>query len=361
MNKYNTHIGIFTQSLLKGGAEKQSVLLAQGLNNKYKVMFIVFYGEKINSELLGQLKCDNIKVILLNGSFIKKVISIYRLLRDQEIHIIFNYLLLPNIVGGIIGKLAGVPLNIGGIRNSRIENKKLFLYKICANYINDFTIINSRSGYKYFIKNGGDPRKVCVVYNSIGYEKNKNIAKKHEGRLNILSVGRFEKQKDYYTALKAIEILNKSGVDFIYWIIGWGNEREQVIKYVRMLELESVVRIVVDPKSIGSYYLKADLFLQTSLFEGMSNSIMEAMSFKLPIVATGVGDNNVLLVKLQRKFICQPRDYIQLSKCLIELCHSNETREVLGEYNFHHIWNNFSQDRYISKYDNIIINKINNK
>ena len=355
MTKYNPSIGIITQSLLKGGAEKQSVLLAQGLGKNYKVHFIVFYGEKTNTELLEHLKnISGIKINLLRGSFVKKLIYLFRILRENQIHIIINYLLLPNIVGGIVGKLAGVPISVGGIRNSRIEYKKLIFYKLCAKYINDYTIINSISGYRYFLKMGGGLQNTRVIYNSIGEAVFNDKSIENSKIINILSVGRFETQKDYYTALRAIELLKESGFKFIYRIIGWGSEHNKVINDIKNLKLESYVRILIDPENISSYYYNADIFLQTSIFEGMSNAIMEAMLHKLPIVATDVGDNNILLNYEQQKFLCQPKDYTQLSKCLCELCSSFEVRKSLGLNNFKHVTENFSQKIFENKYDNFI-------
>lgn len=49
---------------------------------------------------------------------------------------------------------------------------------------------------------------------------------------------------------------------------------------------------------------KADIYLSTSLFEGTSNSIMEAMNADLPIVATNVGDNGLLVKNEINGFLC---------------------------------------------------------
>ena len=52
---------------------------------------------------------------------------------------------------------------------------------------------------------------------------------------------------------------------------------------------------MINPGNIPELLKNADIYLSTSLFEGTSNSIMEAMNWSLPIVATDVGDNYCLV------------------------------------------------------------------
>ena len=65
MNKSKL-ICIFSQSLMLGGSEKQSVLLAKELNKFFRINFIIFYPEKIKNSLLDQLIDSNIELLLEN-------------------------------------------------------------------------------------------------------------------------------------------------------------------------------------------------------------------------------------------------------------------------------------------------------
>ena len=63
----------------------------------------------------------------------------------------------------------------------------------------------------------------------------------------------------------------------------------------------------------------ADLFLTTSIYEGMSNSVMEAMSFSLPIIATNAGDMKYLIEDNYNGFICPYKEPNIISNKLVEL------------------------------------------
>ena len=54
-------------------------------------------------------------------------------------------------------------------------------------------------------------------------------------------------------------------------------------------KLNSIVKIMND-KNLKEYYSNSDIFLNTSVVEGMPNAVMEAMSFQLPVIATNAGD-----------------------------------------------------------------------
>ena len=64
---------------------------------------------------------------------------------------------------------------------------------------------------------------------------------------------------------------------------------------ISLLDLEKEVTILINPPNIHDILKSCDIYLSTSLFEGLSNSIMEAMSTGLPVIATDVGDNRYLL------------------------------------------------------------------
>lgn len=69
----------------------------------------------------------------------------------------------------------------------------------------------------------------------------------------------------------------------------------QVRKWIRQYVIDDITTIYINPNNIAELLDQADIYISTSLFEGTSNSIMEAMNADLPIVATNVGDNGQLV------------------------------------------------------------------
>ena len=133
----------------------------------------------------------------------------------------------------------------------------------------------------------------------------------HE-EIRIITVGRFVKQKDYKTAIKAIAALNcPQKIRFI--IIGFGELEPQIRKWVREEGIDHITEIMINPDHIPTILTGADIYISTSLFEGMSNAIMEAMNADLPVVCTNVGDNNKLVINGENGFLCPVGDWKELA------------------------------------------------
>jgi len=343
------NVCIFVNNLLKGGSEKQAVLLANLLKSHYKVSFVIYYSEKIESELLEQLNPDKIEIIKLNGTKIQKLWKYYSFLKYRSPHIIFNYLLFPSFFGGIIGKIAGIKYTIGGIRNAVLEKNKIFLNKLSQNYINKYTIYNNYKGLEFTNKYGFNNKKAIVIPNCIMINKD-SVEHTNKEIISILSVGRFNYSKDYFTALKTIKLLNQNKNNFNYTIIGWGQLANQIEKWIDELSLRNNVKIIINPPDLKKYFIKADIFFQTSIFEGLSNTIMEAMNYSLPIVTTKVGDNDKLIIHGKNGYLANVKDTHELSDYIQKLLSSYRLRTEFGKCSYALLKKNYSHEVFKRKY-----------
>ena len=353
MNLPKRNIAVFINSLLSGGAEKQAVLLTKALNEKYNVWLVVYYGNKAERKYVDVLKKNNVKAIFLDGSHLKRCLSFYKFLRSETIDIIFSYLLTTNLIGGIIGKIAGVKFTIGGIRNSKLSNKKTIIQRFLQNNINIKTVYNNYSGYHDLSLKGFKQSKAIVIPNC--YDINCNPIDRCEHKpVKILSVGRFVSQKDYPTAIKSIIELKKNYSNVLYTIIGYGIQEDEIRKMIDEHDANDYIKIIVNPKNIMDYYKENDIYLQTSLFEGLSNTVLEAMSFSLPLVLTNVGDNDRLVNEGKNGYLCRVRDTKQISKKLEILISSYKKRIDFGEKSYQILKNNYSFKKVKNQYIDFI-------
>jgi glycosyltransferase involved in cell wall biosynthesis len=346
-------IFIFTQSLKSGGAEKQSVLLANTLSKDYNISLIVFYPEKKDNRITNLIN-NNIKVIYLTGNKLGKIIQLFRITRLYKPYIIFNYLLLPNFIGGFISMFFKNTKSIGGIRSSKLDSKKETINRLLNNYLNYKTIFNNHNGYNFYINRGFKKNKALVIPNAIETE-NKEIIRDIKNIPTILSVGRFHIAKDYYTAIKTISLLYEKGLLFRYKIIGWGDEEENIREWIKEFNLKSdLVEIIINPDNINYYYKEADIYLQTSIFEGVSNTVLEAMSYSLPLVITNVGDNNKLTDIGINGYLTEPKDSFGISEKLEILLNNYDKRISFGKNSFKKLYRNYSIKMLEEKYKTLI-------
>lgn len=108
---------------------------------------------------------------------------------------------------------------------------------------------------------------------------------------NILSIGRFTFQKGYFTGLQAMAKLKEQGKDFTWTIIGDGPLREELFFHIHQMGLQQHVQMVGQKtrEEIIAAYNSASIFFLPSVYEGIANVVLEAMSMELPVVATRSG------------------------------------------------------------------------
>ena len=174
------------------------------------------------------------------------------------------------------------------------QGYKNVLEWISHNFVATGTIFNCYSGEKAFIKKGFKKSKCITIPNCFP-----NIAEPKETtdkeKVRIITVARFHPQKDYETAVKAIAFLKKANKNFVFDLCGYGYLEDQIRRWVKKYGVEDVVEFHIHPNNIPDLLSQADIYISTSLFEGTSNSIMEAMNWCLPVVCTNVGDNGKLV------------------------------------------------------------------
>lgn len=335
-----------------GGAEKQAALLAVSLNKGYEIHFVSFNGlENCSESILDLLNNAGVQIHYLDGSTLKKCKDFYRLLKDNSIDIAFNYITYCDVVGAIVEKLAGVKCILNGIRNSRLPIPKLIMEWFAHNFIADHTIYNSFSGAEFFERKGLNKKKTIVIPNSFPNiseprERNNNCVK------TIITVGRFEPQKDYETAIKAISELSKKRQDFKFIIIGHGRLELQIKKWVVEYGIMDLTTIYISPNNVQELLRNSDIYVSTSLYEGTSNSIMEAMNWSIPIVATNVGDNSRLIEDGKSGYLTSVGDYSVIAARLENLVENGDIRNNMG------LFANSSLKRYSVEHFEFQYNKI---
>lgn len=346
-------IAIFDKTFLRGGAEKQALILAKLLSeNGMNVCLINWFGDKADPGHIKFIDDNSIRYFALRGTFMIKFFRFLKILKRENISIVLSYLTLANFISGLSKVFAGNVLTIGGIRNERLPYIKFLFEKWIHNYLNDATVFNNYSGKDKFTARGFKPEKISVIHNAI--ECKPIIEKTHcnGSVIKVVSVARFVRQKDYYTALVSFKKLLEDSKDasLIYYIIGYGPLENDLRSFARQLDLTGNIKFIINPPDIYSIIQDCDIFLSTSIFEGLSNSIMEAMSAGLPVVATDVGDNRYLVKNDINGFLVPAGDAQQITNKLKCLTESEILRKEFGKNSRRIIESDFSNGKLISDY-----------
>jgi glycosyltransferase involved in cell wall biosynthesis len=278
---------------------------------------------------------------------------LYALFKNTPDSVCISYLATGNTINAIIGKLAGIRFRIGGIRSSKIHWFKKIIQRHLHNYWLTYSIFNNKKGFEELISEGFRKEKGLVIFNCI--EMPQQIVKSDKtDKINILTVGRFVEAKDFKTAFDAFHLVVRKNNNVKYTVVGHGPLESELKNYILKEGLANYVDFIINPPQVDDYYKTADIYLSTSVFEGLSNSIMEAMSFNLPVVATDVGDNKYLVKNNESGFLLPVKDVEGISTKLETLINNADLRKKMGNNGYEHMRKNFSVEKFTQEYTNLI-------
>ncbi len=185
-------------------------------------------------------------------------------------------------------------------------------------------VVTPSKHLKNFILNLGFKNKIEIINNGVSIpEENTNIFTNDQ--INITIVSRLVSHKNIKKIIRAISDLNDP---LIYLnIIGDGPELNQLQKI--SLESNNKDNIIFHGKlirdDINHIFLKSDIYIQASNYEGLPHSLLEAMSYGIPVLCTPVGECKDILGNEDRGYILD----LPVSKNNIK----SKISEIIGEKN----------------------------
>ena len=185
-------------------------------------------------------------------------------------------------------------------------------------------VVTPSKHLKNFILNLGFKNKIEIINNGVFIpEENTNIFTNDQ--INITIVSRLVSHKNIKKIIRAISDLNDP---LIYLnIIGDGPELNQLQKI--SLESNNKDNIIFHGKlnrdDINHIFLKSDIYIQASNYEGLPHSLLEAMSYGIPVLCTPVGECKEILGNEDRGYILD----LPVSKNNIK----SKISEIVGEKN----------------------------
>lgn len=185
----------------------------------------------------------------------------------------------------------------------------------------------------------------------IKVEKSKEI-------INLLFVGRLEKQKSLDTLLKAIQILSKQKIDnsFHLNLVGEGTLRKKLEFLSKELEIDKLVTFHGVQKKVDYFYGFSDIFILPSIWEGFGIVILEAFSYKVPVIASNIEGPAELIKDNYNGFLFTPLDYKELANKILELILNAPKRKMLGQNGYQTFTDKYHINSYVEKLNNFYKN-----
>jgi glycosyltransferase involved in cell wall biosynthesis len=311
---------LFTTCTLEvGGAESQMVLLIEGLLARGIDCEVAVLDA--NGPLRSRLEALGIAVresgYRNGGSLVRKLLSGGRLLlilwwralrwRPDVLH---AYLPLPNFLGAVAGRLAGVRTIVTarrGLGTHQDRHRFWSIFDRLTNLLSTVVTVNSRAvGEDTIRRDGLAPERMALIYNGIDMSRYARSAERRDlvrrslqiarDEIAVVTVANLIPYKGHADLLRAIAQLRPRPARSRFFLVGRDDgPGEQLARLANDLGIADRVVFLGQRNDVADILAAMDGFVLPSHEEGFCGALLEAMASGLAIVATDVGGNREAL------------------------------------------------------------------
>ncbi|MEV7004912.1 glycosyltransferase [Streptosporangium sp. NPDC051022] len=324
-----------------GGTEKQVFLLATGLVRRGVRVTVV----TLHSEGPYRDELDRAGVAVHNAGFVglsagltafcrnllatARLVRLIRRLRPDVLH---AFLYHAYVIGVPLARLVRVPVAVAG-RRSLSDFKQgrrwIFALERVTTRLTQHVVANAAAvAEDAETVEGIAPEKLSVIYNGLPESAFSPVA---PARIVtdlpvVFSPANLKTYKGHHFLIEAVALLAARGTPCTLVIAGEGPTREALLRQAADAGVD--LRLLGERRDIAALMNRASAVALASLYEGMSNAIMEAMAAARPIVATAVGGTGELLNG--RGLLVPPADPRALADALERVLHDPHLAASLG-------------------------------
>ncbi|MCL5291374.1 MAG: glycosyltransferase family 4 protein [Actinobacteria bacterium] len=204
-----------------------------------------------------------------------------------------------------------------------------------------------------------EPDKATVIYNGIdtaksldsysGDEVHKLVSIAKDRKI-IVNIGRLHKQKGHGALLEAAKLVIKRRPDSLFLVVGDGEEKQALLSKKKELNLTDDNFILVGEKSDTDFYLcLANVFVMSSLWEGLPYAILEAMSFEKPVVSTDVDGIPEAVIDKETGLLVPPGNPASLAEALLYMLDNPEFAARCGTKGFSRVKERFTVEDMLKR------------
>lgn len=367
-----------------GGAQDNTLLTVEHLDKeKYDVTLLSSPG----GSWVGRAQSiPNVRVVLNTKlqrrihpiSDLVAVWMIYRHLRREQYDIVHTHSSKPGVLGRIAAWIAGVPIVVHTIHGFPFNDymngitRRFFillekLASMCARKLITVSNLNQQKAIELKL---ASPEKFVNIYSGIDlghFAKEVSIARKKEelgipdNHFVVGTVGRLSPQKAPHYFIKAVASVVRDIPNVTCLLAGDGELRPGLEKLANELGLRSNIRFLGERNDIPEVLSVLDVFVLSSLWEGLGRALTEAMAMAKPVVATAVEGVPELVNDHHTGILTPPKDSISLAEGIKELLCDRKLAKKLGQNAQQKVLRDFSVETMIEKIDDLYDQLINQR
>jgi sugar transferase (PEP-CTERM/EpsH1 system associated) len=295
-----------------------------------------------------------------NGNDVRLVWELYRLFRRERPDVVHTHAWGTLIEGLIAARLARVPSVVHGEHGTlQLRPHQRWLQRWAWCRADQTLSVSSRLAERMAAETGLSADRVLTIRNGVDLARfsptNRAAARASLGlgrdECVIGTVGRLVPVKDHTTLLEAVALLRGKGARVTLLIAGDGPLGHELVERAAGLGLDGRVRFLGHRRDVDVVLAGLDVFVLSSVSEGLSNTILEAMATGVPVVATRVGGADELVVDGVSGMLVAPSAPLEMADALSRLLADPRTRREMGAAGRARAEKEFALRAMVSRYE----------
>jgi sugar transferase (PEP-CTERM/EpsH1 system associated) len=236
----------------------------------------------------------------------------------------------------------------------RFTDKLVTVSEYLTNYMQKIVGIDNKKIIQ--IENGVDTK---LFYNTLKDQRTLQALGLSQNDNVIGIVARLEPVKDHLTLLSAFAEVVKTVPNCKLLIIGNGSQKQSIEEQIQLLKLSEKVLLLGERRDITDLLAIMDIFVLSSLSEGTSITLLEAMASGKPVVATNVGGNGKVVIDNETGFLVPSRKPAVMAEKIIKLLSNRNLINEMGAKGRNRVLEHFSLDKMVKEYERLYLDSLN--
>ena len=363
---------IIIKSLHLGGTEKQLLNILKEINKtfEFKIFLLDYDGilikdfERLSIEVIGLKRSSGIKKKNFLIYFINIFLLLIKLIKSFNPKIIHFYLPHSYLICGWLSFVFRKKIFLMSRRSMNYYQKKYFFSKKIEFFLHkkmNFIIANSNAVKRQLLQEEGVNDQKCeVIFNGVNIQRiKKNF--KDKKVITFLCIANFLPYKNHLILLNALSMIPSS----IKWkldLVGKQNKYSSYLKDIsNKLKLKNKIYFHDSTPNVKKFLKNSDIGILVSDEEGFSNTILEYMSFGLPVLATNVGGIPEAIKNGVNGFLIQKNNQKQLTENIIKLSTNVKLRKKISNSNLKKVEQCFNISSACKNYTRFYLNLLNQR
>lgn len=329
-------IAIFVHGL-SGGVGQVLLNYFNNMPKDYELDIITMHIE--SEDLLSTFQNNNFKVIKIpskSDSLVGNISSMFSILRKNKYDIAYAHMTLTNFFPLFVAKYCGIKTRIS--HSHLAESRNLYtniLAWLTRMVSTDYIACGEKAGRFLYGKKPFTIFNNAVNLNSYVFNSKKRVKARKaleigEDTVVLGNVGRFSKQKNHIFLLKLFAEYHNYNRNSVLLLIGDGELKNYLKKEAYNLKIDKSVKFLGQLDDVTDMLQAMDLFVQPSLFEGLSLAAIEAQAAGVPCVfSDSVTKETKLTPNVSFISLNAPiTEWIETCEEMSNLGHSNTTNDL---------------------------------